>query len=209
LRRRTQIPDRWRPTIAKVAKSWGVPGVQCSASLGKTHPQRSEGGATRLELSFHGYRTSLPSGRGKHCQRRHRHDRGAQTRAGSCVCWWPAQRRDDVHWVHSLMIQSEGSQLSSLFRYKCACGSVDVLYFDRTRARCGICGISYPRGSGGAIMFDVAETEQNAYFDKLYKSGRFHVKDAGREAARQTYLSSAELAQRYLERGIRTWPIQH
>jgi ubiquinone/menaquinone biosynthesis C-methylase UbiE len=49
-------------------------------------------------------------------------------------------------------------------------------------------------------MFDVAVTEQNAYFDKLYKSGRFHIKDEGREAARQTYSSSAEVAQRYLER---------
>jgi ubiquinone/menaquinone biosynthesis C-methylase UbiE len=112
----------------------------------------------------------------------------------------PAEGCDEVHWVHSLMTQSEGSQLSSLFRYKCACGSVDVLYFDGTRARCGICGISYPRTSGGAIMFNVAMTEQNVYFDKLYKSGRFHVKDSGGETARQTYLSSAGLAQRYLER---------
>jgi ubiquinone/menaquinone biosynthesis C-methylase UbiE len=76
---------------------------------------------------------------------------------------------------------------------------VDVLNFDGASARCSGCGAAYPLSSSGAIMFALDSTEQNAYFDKLYKSGRFHKKDEGAESARQTYSNSAGLAQRYLE----------
>jgi ubiquinone/menaquinone biosynthesis C-methylase UbiE len=47
-------------------------------------------------------------------------------------------------------------------------------------------------------MFARDATEQNVYFDSLYKSRRFHKKDEAGETARQTYANSAALAQRYL-----------
>ena len=90
-------------------------------------------------------------------------------------------------------------QATSLFRYKCTCGSVDALNLDGASARCTGCGVAYPLSTSGAIMFSVDSTEQNAYFDKLYKAGRFHKIDEGAESARQTYSNSAGLAQRYLE----------
>ena len=76
---------------------------------------------------------------------------------------------------------------------------MDALNLDGASARCTGCGVAYPLSTSGAIMFSVDSTEQNAYFDKLYKAGRFHKIDEGAESARQTYSNSAGLAQRYLE----------
>ncbi len=84
---------------------------------------------------------------------------------------------------------------ATLFRYACRCGATAVLQLEGAVARCARCSATYPVADSGAIVFAREATEQNEYFDTLYKSGKFHKLD---EASRQTYHDSAERARHYL-----------
>jgi ubiquinone/menaquinone biosynthesis C-methylase UbiE len=89
-------------------------------------------------------------------------------------------------------------EATTLFRYVCGCGAAGVLHLDGSVARCPSCGIAHPVTDNGAIVFTRESTEQNDYFDTLYKSGKLHSVDVIGEAQRRAYGNSAERAQHYL-----------
>jgi ubiquinone/menaquinone biosynthesis C-methylase UbiE len=65
----------------------------------------------------------------------------------------------------------------TIFKYNCSCGTHDFLRFDTVTARCDHCGAAYPVSPSGVILFHQDKTEQNVYFDKLYRDGHSHAKD--------------------------------
>ena len=87
---------------------------------------------------------------------------------------------------------------TTLFRYKCHCGSTDTLVLEATVARCRTCGAMHPVSASGIIDFLGCKNEQNAYFDSLYEAGRLHKIDDVSASAVRTYQNSAILAQNYL-----------
>src|SRR5580704_18224251 len=56
---------------------------------------------------------------------------------------------------------------TTVFRYRCRCGTTDTLLLADREAQCRACGIEYPIQSD-VILFTTAKSEQNAHFDAVY-----------------------------------------
>jgi ubiquinone/menaquinone biosynthesis C-methylase UbiE len=95
-------------------------------------------------------------------------------------------------------VKSEKIVATTLFRYICKCGVAGPLHLDDSAARCSSCGTSYPVTGFGAVVLASETTEQNDYFDTLYKSGKLHKVDGINDVQRRNYSSNAERAQHYL-----------
>ena len=84
---------------------------------------------------------------------------------------------------------SPASELATLFRYRCRCGTIDTLLLSATAARCRACGVEYPI-QNDVIQFTTDKTEQNAHFDAVYDTaedpaGGYEI----RAAIAQNYLT--------------------
>lgn len=88
---------------------------------------------------------------------------------------------------------------STLFKYTCSCGSMDYLIFGTTAVYCKKCRASYPITPSGVIMFHQDKTEQNAYFDDLYRAGLAHAKNRFQEEYAGAFYNSIEKAEAHLK----------
>lgn len=66
-------------------------------------------------------------------------------------------------------------------------------------ARCNRCDASFPLSSAGVITFSQETTEQNAYFDDLYRAGHSHAKDKFKEDYQGAYINSMVRVAEYLK----------
>ena len=87
----------------------------------------------------------------------------------------------------------------TLFKYRCSCGNTDFLQLEADTARCNHCTTSFPLSSTGVITFNKEMTEQNAYFDNLYRAGHSHAKDKFQEDYAGAFNNSMEGAKLYLK----------
>jgi ubiquinone/menaquinone biosynthesis C-methylase UbiE len=89
--------------------------------------------------------------------------------------------------------------MTTLFKYRCSCGNTDFLRFNINTAHCNRCDVMYPVSPAGVIIFNQDTTEQNAYFDKLYRAGHSHVKDEFQENYTGAFDNSVEKVEQYLK----------
>jgi ubiquinone/menaquinone biosynthesis C-methylase UbiE len=100
----------------------------------------------------------------------------------------------------------------TLFKYRCSCGNTDFLQLNATTARCNSCGEVYPLSPTGVIAFNQEMTEQNAYFDELYRAGHSHAKNKFQEDYAGAFNNSRERVEPYLKSaglGIMEQPIEN
>jgi ubiquinone/menaquinone biosynthesis C-methylase UbiE len=90
------------------------------------------------------------------------------------------------------------SSQKTLFKYKCSCGNTDFLEINAAAAHCDSCDSACPISSTGVILLNQKKTEQNAYFDNLYRAGHSHAKDKFQEDYAGAFNKSEERAQDYL-----------
>jgi len=89
--------------------------------------------------------------------------------------------------------------MTTLFKYRCTCGNTDLLRFNAATARCKHCDAAYPVSPTGVIRFNKETTEQNAYFDNLYRAGHAHARDKFQEDHTGAFNNSIERAEVYLK----------
>lgn len=87
----------------------------------------------------------------------------------------------------------------TIFKYKCSCGNTDFLQFDASMAHCNHCDAVYSVSPTGVITFNKETTEQNTYFDNLYRAGHSHAKDKYQEDYMGAFNNSMKRVEVYLK----------
>ncbi|MCE9606024.1 MAG: class I SAM-dependent methyltransferase, partial [Planctomycetia bacterium] len=87
----------------------------------------------------------------------------------------------------------------SLFRYRCPCGISDPLNISNGTASCKHCKNKYAVSENGVLLFNQVESNQNAYFDEIYKAGHLHIADRYAEKVGEVFDGCVERVQGYLE----------
>lgn len=87
----------------------------------------------------------------------------------------------------------------TIFPYLCSCGKTDYWKISGNKIRCPHCDSSFPISSSGVISFFQEKSEQNEYFDNLYRTGYAHVMDKFKKDKEGVYQRSTERAEEHLK----------
>ena len=63
------------------------------------------------------------------------------------------------------------TQMKTIFKYRCSCGKSNFLRIHESHANCNHCETSLPVSLNGVIAFNQKTSNQNSYFDGIYKAG--------------------------------------
>ena len=89
--------------------------------------------------------------------------------------------------------------MTTLFKYRCPCGNTDFLRLNAATARCNRCDAALLVSPNGVISFNQEPTEQNLYFDKIYRANYAHAKDQFQKDFASVYNNSMKRAEVYLK----------